>query len=334
MLKTPSPPSADDPWPADELARFNRYMSGEEPLWEPPDTKAPGVGHNGSPPDSPSSFQDDADAVVRLGPIVTSFKRLGLAIRDPRCHKPHLRVLYNIMERLNRAKGTAFPNRRTVAEEEGLEFHTVENVLYDLRRWGHIDWEKRADPRHKGRLLHYTLPVIRWSEDQIAQAIYALRGESTRPNGYSKYPSQRAREVPAPTGTPGQSTRPNGGKSTRPGVCSNLLKELEDKTASRKRPAPRTRLPLDWAPTPQDRTWAAANFIATDQQISIEAEKFGNYHRGKGSSMADWGAAWRTWWGNGFHKLPRRLQADGAAQPSSLSPQERADELRRLRALQ
>ena len=95
---------------------------------------------------------------------------------------------------------------------------------------------------------------------------------------------------------------------------SNLLKEPEDKTASRKRPAPRTRLPLDWAPTPQDRAWAAANFVATDQQISIEAEKFGNYHRGKGSSMADWGAAWRTWWGNGFHKLPRRPQeANGLA---------------------
>ena len=251
---------------------------------------------------------------MRLGPIVTSFKRLGLAVRDPRCHKPHLRVLYNIMEKLSRATGTAFPDRKTIAEEEDLADHTVENVLYDLRKWGHIDWERRTDPRHKGRLLHYTLPVIRWSEDQIAQAIYALRGESTRPNGYSKYPSQRARGVPAPTGTPCQSTRPNGEKSTRPGVCSNLLKEPEDKTASRKRPAPRTRLPLDWAPTPQDRAWAAANFVATDQQISIEAEKFGNYHRGKGSSMADWGAAWRTWWGNGFHKLPRRPQeANGLA---------------------
>ena len=86
-------------------------------------------------------LQDDVDAVVRLGPIVTSFKRLGLAIRDPRCHKPHLRVLYNIMEKLNRTTGTAFPDRKTIAEEEDLAEHTVENVLYDLRRWGHIDWE-------------------------------------------------------------------------------------------------------------------------------------------------------------------------------------------------
>ena len=39
MSEPQSSSSADNidyVWPADELARFNRYMSGEEPLWEPP----------------------------------------------------------------------------------------------------------------------------------------------------------------------------------------------------------------------------------------------------------------------------------------------------------
>ena len=83
-------------WPEAELARFGDKL--------PPSSDA-GV--------KEASFQDDADAVVQLGPIVTSFKRLGLAIRDPRCHKPHLRVLYRLMECLNRTTGTAFPDRKT-----------------------------------------------------------------------------------------------------------------------------------------------------------------------------------------------------------------------------
>jgi hypothetical protein len=31
----PSGEPADYKWPADELARFNAYMSSTEPLWEP-----------------------------------------------------------------------------------------------------------------------------------------------------------------------------------------------------------------------------------------------------------------------------------------------------------
>jgi hypothetical protein len=197
----------DYTWPEVELACFHAYMSNDAP--SPPTEVQAKAGGDGLPPSSDAgvkeaSFQDDADAVVQLGPIVTSFKRLGLAIRDPRCHKPHLRVLYRFMESLNRTTGTAFPDRKTVAVDEGLEVHTVENVLYDLRKWGHIDWEKRADPRHKGRrLLHYTLPITRWTEEDIAQAVYALRSavEGTRPNGYSKYPPRWVlpNKVPVPT---------------------------------------------------------------------------------------------------------------------------------------
>jgi hypothetical protein len=46
--------------------------------------------------------------------------------------------------------------------------------------------------------------------------------------------------------------------------------------------------------------------VASDLQVSIEAQKFRDHHVSKGSTMADWPAAWRTWWGNGFHKIPRR----------------------------
>jgi hypothetical protein len=124
----------------------------------------------------PRTIQDDADAVVKIGTVITSFRRLGLAIRDRRCQRQHLLVLYALMEKLHRRTGTAFPARRAIAEQEGLKYETVENALYDLRRWGHIDWEMRAAPDlHDGRLLHYTLPVTRFTEEDITKAIVALR---------------------------------------------------------------------------------------------------------------------------------------------------------------
>src|SRR5262249_2770069 len=121
-----------------------------------------------------------------------------------RCHRSHLRVLYNLMERLNKGTGTAFPNRRVIGEEEELDYKTVKNVLYDLRNWGYIDWERRAAPDlHDGRLLHYTLPVARWSEAEIATAIIEFReSKSARPSGHSECPTLRALKVPDPAGTP------------------------------------------------------------------------------------------------------------------------------------
>ena len=48
------------------------------------------------------------------------------------------------------------------------------------------------------------------------------------------------------------------------------------------------------------------HYVATDQQTTEQVEHFRNYHQGKGSLMADWTATWRTWWGSGFHRIPKR----------------------------
>jgi hypothetical protein len=84
-------------------------------------------------------------------------------------------------------------------------------------------------------------------------------------------------------------------------------------TAARKRAAPRTRLPSNWRPAQLDEDWAAANFVVTKAQIAHQAEKFRNYHHGRGTEMADWSAAWRTWWLNDYHGFPRRPASNGAS---------------------
>ena len=160
-------------------------------------------------------------------------------------------------------------------------------------------------PRHKGRcLLHYTLPITRWTEEDITQAVYSLR-ESTRPNGYSKYPPQQVQDVPTPTGTPKQSTRPDVEKSTRPGVCSNLKSNLEDNTAvppepadqtkpSSKKTKQRSQIASDWQPPTEAMAWVRSQYAANDRQIAEQVEQFRNHHQGKGSQMVDWTAAWRA----------------------------------------
>jgi hypothetical protein len=143
-----------------------------------------------------ATFDDDAEMTLTQGLVCVSFRRIGIAIDDTeRCKRPHLRVLHCLMRNLHHATGTAFCSRRFIAEELDLSEKTVENVLYDLRQWGYIDWERRAAPElHPGRrLLHYVQPVCRWSEEDITKAIRALQG---------------AAEVPSGTGT--KTPRPNG----------------------------------------------------------------------------------------------------------------------------
>jgi len=123
-----------------------------------------------------ATFDDDAEMSLSEGLVLISFKRIGIALEDVRCKRPHLRVLHYLMRHLNHTTGTSYCSRRTVAQDLDLSEKTIENVLYDLRQWGHIDWQRRAAPNlHAGRLLHYVLPVCRWSEDEISSAIQKIR---------------------------------------------------------------------------------------------------------------------------------------------------------------
>ncbi len=202
------------------------------------------------------SFDDDRENALSQGLVLVSFRRLGLAVRDTRCTRPHMQVLLNLMEHMSHDTGTAYCSRRAIGEEEGLSEKTVENVLYDLRAWHYVDWSRRAFPDlHRGRLLHYVLPVCRYSEDEITAAIMAMRVakgqkvpvltgiKSPRPGG------ENGSEVPVPTGTRvpppngdflNGSTRPNGenpAKSPRPGGVRNIYIK-DKKEAERKSPRP------------------------------------------------------------------------------------------------
>jgi uncharacterized protein YdaU (DUF1376 family) len=78
---------------------------------------------------------------------------------------------------------------------------------------------------------------------------------------------------------------------------SEKKKETEPNGSGKKKASPRSRLPDGWK-LPRDwGVWAVEKGLS-DPAIRHEAEAFANYHRAKGSLMADWQAAWRTWVNN------------------------------------
>jgi|688.fasta_scaffold310811_2 hypothetical protein len=80
---------------------------------------------------------------------------------------------------------------------------------------------------------------------------------------------------------------------------SVVVASSEIDTAPRKasRAKPRSQIPEDAQPAPRD-IQAAEDAGLTSAAFRAEWDRFRNYHRAKGSLMADWSAAWRTWLGN------------------------------------
>jgi biotin operon repressor len=170
------------------------------------------AGENAQP-----TFRANADELIRVGRVVTSLNRLGLAIEDRRCDRSHLRVLYSIMKRLNGQTGTAFPSWQAMASEHGISTAAVRNSLIDLRKWGYLIWEDN------GGLRRYTLPVLAWTAEDLAKAIMAHR---------DNLKAKRHNQSGAPN-----TVRTVGGADTAPNtVHSNLLNEpVEDDDDARTR---------------------------------------------------------------------------------------------------
>jgi uncharacterized protein YdaU (DUF1376 family) len=72
----------------------------------------------------------------------------------------------------------------------------------------------------------------------------------------------------------------------------------------------RTQLPGDFYPNESGVSKSEEKGLS----LAIELTKFSDYHRGKGSVMADWQAAWRTWIGNA--RPPTSTQTETAYQRS------------------
>lgn len=86
----------------------------------------------------------------------------------------------------------------------------------------------------------------------------------------------------------------------------------------------KTTIPEDW--TPNEKCLAYAHERYPSMPISIEVEKFRDYHLAKGGKYSNWDAAWRSWCRNGndyangaWAQQPTLTQGAQIAQPASSS---------------
>lgn len=86
----------------------------------------------------------------------------------------------------------------------------------------------------------------------------------------------------------------------------NNLSVISASPRKASRAKPRTQISEDAQPTPKDIS-AAEEAGLNSATFREQWAKFRNHHRAKGSLMADWQAAWRTWLGNisEFQRQPR-----------------------------
>ncbi len=107
---------------------------------------------------------------------------------------------------------------------------------------------------------------------------------------------------------------PVGLSNDNPPINSPLVVPPNPETAPRKasRAKPRTQIGEDQLPERRDVDHAVAAGM-THPDLVAEWRRFRDHHRAKGSIMADWSAAWRTWVGN----------RDRFAQPRAGPPRER-----------
>lgn len=89
-----------------------------------------------------------------------------------------------------------------------------------------------------------------------------------------------------------------GSKGTERNGTTEACASVESAPAPKpKRARPRVPIPSDAQPTEVDRK-AAAEAGLPPEMFRAEWRKFRDHHLAKGTLMADWAAAWRTWLGN------------------------------------
>lgn len=94
-------------------------------------------------------------------------------------------------------------------------------------------------------------------------------------------------------------------------VAPGILPAEKPRRVAKAKRERNSRLAADWAPVPELVAWVQQRYAATPAQIHQQAEKFRNFHLGRGSLQADWAATWRTWWLNDYHKIAKRPETLG-----------------------
>lgn len=236
------------------------------------------------------------------------------AVRSNRTLRAHERLVVLTLISHANDDGVAFPSGALLVKETALSKASVWRALAELERRGWI--ARRSVPVAVGKGQHnkYTLTV------SVGDS---LKGRQSQAETVSQ--GDWGVSQPEPRGClPVSHDLPNGTAQSElpiypkpPGRVGTGDRKVKKATDERAAAAGRkSRCPSSVAPPEVLLPWLSAH----DMKLTTEVARFLDFHAGKGNTMADWRAAWRTWQGNGA-RFGRRT---AAVQPGDASTFETA----------
>lgn len=211
---------------------------------------------------------------------------------------------------ITRARATKVGGRRTLA---------LTKELVDARLWDTV-------PNVDGWVIHDFTDYLPRERDPQERASAGRKGAAKRWESDGKLPSTTHEVAMQDDGkTMAEGMASDGSGASAPAFPSRPVPSKEQdppspprggsKTPRRK---PRTETPDQLLITPTMSEWGKENAPdVTDPEQ--ETRKMLDHHRAKGSLMADWVQAWRTWMGNAQTYATER-KAGGTKRPADVHP--------------
>lgn len=213
-------------------------------------------------------------------------------------------VLLAIADCANDEGRQAYPSMPTLMKKTGLCERAVTGLVGDLERLGELEVKRNGGPR--GCNLYRV--VMTPAESAPPQNLHPAGSA-----GVGKKKPQAKRRTPAESAPPANPAPPQETTATpaesAPGTVLDPPETSSTKKSSSERAKPKRRIPDDFTVTPAMIAWAREH---TPLVGAAETAQFIDWHKGKGTTMSDWVAAWRTWM--------RKSQTDAERYVSRASP--------------
>ncbi|WLD56905.1 phage replisome organizer N-terminal domain-containing protein [Salinispirillum sp. LH 10-3-1] len=225
-----------------------------------------------------------------------------------------------------------------------------DEIAFQLRI-SNEDWSATKDTLIAKNLIDDDAMPTAWNKrqfvsDSSAERVAAYRARKKRACNVTVTPPDTDTESDTDIKNPPLS--PQGEPTPEETDQQEILPLTGTKPDKPKKPSSRkTRLPEDFALTVERRTRALSYWQGhgrPDLKPETEFHKFTNHHRANGKTMANWDAAWTTWYTNaveftkpnygsagGFHAAHQPVDTSAAGRVRANVARERAAEQQRFR---
>lgn len=235
------------------------------------------------------------------------------AIRERQFNHASDKLILMILTDYVNGDDECFPGNARLAPEVGVDERTVKRILARLTEAGIVERYRRSLPEERGRSVDgirfiwegfQKLPLVEYGQPKAPDKMSPSRQPAPPPqpaDDHAKYGDEMSLglgdEMSSENDSKGTSGDDQGdiwgtSSSFRTPSDPPKSKSVSDKPTRRQR---RTPVPTPYVPSPAVLDWAAKNHPTIDPLTLVE--RFTDHHEAKGSLMASWDAAFRTWIG-------------------------------------